>query len=654
MKNFKRLGLLVLICSGCASNNLLSKSSSIKESTTTNNLSSDIIFSSTKNDVEIGNIKIKILNEFITPNDEINYSVEITPLNATNQLYKLSTSTPDIILIDNLKVYAKKVGVGTLTISSLDNEYSDTVNITVKKKEPYNDIFSKLDTSLSFEESSLSKANSIYSYTGEVYEENERLEWYIFDSSIQKNKIEDKQITDIQLNYIEDNNLNIFSVYNNSEVNLEKVLIGDTTNSITISEANKRVSLINNDDIYGTSNYIKHILSDELTFNSDEMVNYIKVNNDDLKYSIEGECYFLNSYLDNVDSYMKVFAEIVFSDNYSLKSFEYKIEKYTPNEDDYVDLVHPTSVEEFIIELIYGNKDESKKINVNDYKVSSFEIDDSNLKNENGDNVLEVGESIKLNLIETPSVHLKEDYTLEIEDSSIVKDVGNLTIKGLKTGTTKVKVISSSKLVREINVKVLAPQVDSISLGYIPFFVEVGDSFEVKATCYPLDAENRNYIISLKEGDESKALLEYLGSGKYKFSAIAAGDVTIIARSSENLEIYDETVVTIKEKPKLDDIKNILCSKTYKHLSSSATSELDLYIDGTGTLKLEGGGEYSFNWDLSEDLYFKFTNIVIIKSPDKWYDFRGQSGSNTDRNCTMINLIIYDLDYESSVSLQFS
>lgn len=657
MKGIKYLGLLVLICSGCSSNNLSPSSSGIKESTKSNSLLSSIITSSsTSNDIEMEDIKIKVLNDFITPNDEINYSVEIMPLNATNQLYKLSTSTPDIILIDNLKVYAKKIGVGTLTVSSLDNEHSDTVNVNVKKKEPYNDIYSKLETSLSFEEFSLSNVSSLYSYASEVYEEKEQLEWHIFDSSIQRNKIKDNQITDIQLNYIEDNNLNIFSVLNNnSEVRLEKVLIGDTTNSITSIEANKRVSLVNYDDIYGASNYIKHILNDELTFNSDEMVNYIKVDTEDnLKYQIEGECYFLNSHLDNVDSLMKAFAQVNFNDNYSLKSFEYRVEKYTPTENDYIDLVNPTSIEEFNMQFTYDNKDESKKINVNNYKVSSFEIDESNLKNEDGENVLEIGESIKLNLIETPSVHLEENYILEIEDTSIIKDLGNLTIKGLKVGTTKIKVISSSNLTREIDVKVLAPKVDRIYLGYIPFFVEVGDSFEVKATCYPFDAENRNYTISLKEGDESKASLEDLGSGIYKFNALAAGDVTIIATSSENEEIYDETVVTIKEKPNLDDMKNTLCSKVYKHTSSSDTSELDLNNDGTGTLKLEGGGEYSFNWDLEEDLYFKFTNIVTTKSPDKWYDFKGQNGSNTDRNCTMINLIIYDLDYESAVSLQFS
>ena len=660
MKSIKCLGLLVILCSGCSFNKLSSTNSSMKESTitntTTNHSSSNIISSSSKiEDVEVESIEITILNEVITLNDEINYSVEIKPLNATNQLYKLSTSTPDTILIDNLKVYAKKVGVGTLTITSLDNEHSDTVNITVKKKEPYNDIYSKLEASLSYEESSLSNVTSLYSYTSEVYEENEKLEWYIFDSSIQRNKIEDNKVVEIQLNYIEDNHLNIFSVLNNnSEVSLEKVIIGDTTNSITSLEANKRISLVNYDDIYGASNYIKHILNNELTFNSDEMVNDIKVNNNNLSYQIEGECYFLNSYLDNVDSLMKVFAQIDFNDNYSLKSFEYKVEKYTPTENDYVDLVNPTSVEEFNIEFKYDNKDESKKINVDDYKVSSFEIDDSNLKNEDGENVLEIGDSIKLDLIETPSVHLEETYTLEIEDTSIVKDLGNLMIKGLKVGTTKVKVISSSNLVREINIKVLAPKVDRISFGYIPFFVEVGDSFEVKATCYPLDAVNRNYTISLKEGDESKASLEDLGSGIYKFSALEAGDVTIIARSNENVEVYEETVVTIKEKPNLDDMKKTLCLKVYKHVSSSDTSELDLNDDGTGTLKLEGGGEYSFNWDLTEDLFFKFTNIVTTKSPDKWYDFKGQIGSNTDRNCMMINLIIYDLDYESSVSLQFS
>ena len=68
MKGIKYLGLLVLICSGCSSNNLSPSNSNVKESTNTNDSSSSIITSSsTIEDVKVESIEIKILNDFITP-----------------------------------------------------------------------------------------------------------------------------------------------------------------------------------------------------------------------------------------------------------------------------------------------------------------------------------------------------------------------------------------------------------------------------------------------------------------------------------------------------------------------------------------------------------------------------------------------------------
>lgn len=667
MKRMKFFILLfILFSSGCGSKDLSSTnkvSSNLLSSSSLVNTSSYSIINSSSSDeiVKLEKVKITILNNLINPNDEVKYEVKFIPQNASNQEYKLSTSTPDILLIKELKVYAKKVGIGKLKIESIEGQCFDIVDVKVVKRNPYSIIIDKLSSSIEKEKNNASKVHSSYVYDSELYSNKEELDWYIFEDSIQKNIIENNNIKSQQLNYLENNFLKTLKVENyNTNVILDKIPVGDASNAISYNEAIEKVSLVEYNNNFGVSNYLSSLLKDELTFYKDEIVDYVELNNYQDNgldvYEINGECSFLNSYLDNVDSLMRITSKIYFNNDGSLNKFKYKIEKYTPDENDYIDLLIPTSKEEFDVLILYLNRTENlnQKINIEDYEVTNFEIDDSKFTKDNGINIMNLGETIKLSIIEFPEVHLPEKYTLEILESFVIKEVGDLEIKAVGCGTTIVKVISSLNIEKEITIKVQPQKVESISLGYIPYFIEVGDVFEVSATCSPLNAKNKEYEISIKNGDQDKATITKKDNGNYEFKALAAGTVTIIATSSENNEISDEKTVTIQEKPDLNNLKEKLTYKTYYHHSSTESSELVFNIDGTGSLILEGGGEYTFNWDLDEDLYFTFTNVVAIKSPDRWYDFRGKSGSNTDRNCTMVNLYIYDLDYEESVALQFN
>ena len=163
-------------------------------------------------------------------------------------------------------------------------------------------------------------------------------------------------------------------------------------------------------------------------------------------------------------------------------------------------------------------------------------------------------------------------------------------------------------------------------------------------------AEDVSYTLSIKEGDEDKATLEEKENGVYTFTALKDGQVTIIAISNQSPEVKDEEIITIQKKPDIESIKQVLCSKTYTHYSS----ELSFNNDGTAYLKLEGGGSYKFNWELSSNLYFSFSNIETLIVPKKWYDFRGTYGSTTDKTGDVVNLYVWDLDYSEAISLQFS
>ena len=101
-------------------------------------------------------------------------------------------------------------------------------------------------------------------------------------------------------------------------------------------------------------------------------------------------------------------------------------------------------------------------------------------------------------------------------------------------------------------------------------------------------------------------------------------------------------------------MKEKMTLKVYKHESNAGTSQIEFNSDSSGTLILEGGGEYSFEWDLNDELHIVFKNVKTTKAPDRWYDFRGTNGSSINKSCSFINLIIFDLDFENNTSLQFS
>lgn len=660
MGRWNVLLLLTFFISGCGSktsssssnsNSINLSSSSIKNvSLSASNSSSSVISISTPKEIPLEKISIKILNDIIVPNDKIIYDVEFFPYNATYKSFELSTTTPDILRIDDLEVYAKKTGVGKLIVSSSNGLCSDTIDVKVSKKEPYTEILNILNKSRDIEKISVNYVSSNYSYTSSLYSEENNLNWYIYEDSIQKDVIDNNLVKDSYLSFIDEDNLNILIVKDNkSSVELEKIKIGDSTNSITLEEANERISMVEYDNEYGISNYISKMLKDELSFFKDEIVDNIVVNkkNHDLVYEIKGQCEYLDSYLDNVNSTLYLESILSFNEDESINEFSYILKRFTPDYNDYIDYNEPTSIETFNVSLLYGDRNSNidEKIDINDYKVSSFEIEPID--------EIEVGTTVKLNLFETPLLHLKETYRLEIENTSVLESLKELEIKAKATGVSKVKVISSSNIEREIEIKVVPSKVQSISIGYIPYFIEEGDIFEVSATCYPLGAENKEYTMSLDSIDESIASLTKKDNGKYEFCALKAGQVTLRAVASENEEIYDEETINILAKPDVNSLKEKLSQKSYYHKSSTESSEIKFNLDGSGTLKLEGGGEYSFNYDLNEELYLSFTNVVTIKEPMRWYDFFGDNGSYIDRNCTIINLCIYDIDYESKVLLQF-
>lgn len=606
---------------------------------------------SSSSESKLTKIKISLVNEINYASSLVDYKVSFEPSDAYCD-YILSTDTPDILLINDKEVKALYMGEAKLKVTTIDGTYSDEISFNVFKPNPYSTIIDKLEKAFELEQIQCNKTDITYTYSSEIYQDeyegfnviyNDGL--YSFDES---NNVDTYK-------YIENEYLNEFIIdRNNSSIEQENVLIGDTTNSISLDDANKMSQLSEFNDEYGLSKVCQNLLLDNNLFYMDEVVlnAVLKENESKNHYNLETSAYYLASSLDEEESKISLEFAIDFDESQRLTSAKFNIKKYLVDDNNQIPAL-PSIEESYDFNLSYGKR-ESMSFDKKDYQVSSFEIDTSEFKVNNEKYVLEIDEAKQIKIInELPALHIKEKYRLEIEDESIIKCSNNLEIVGLKVGTTNVKVLSNNNIERSISIMVIEPLVNRISLGYIPNFALVGDSFKISATCYPSAAVDKSYLITVKEGDENKASIIKNENDEYIFTALDAGSVTIIAISNSNPEIKDETSIVIKKQPTVEEMKNKLIKKTYKATDSSLTFD----ENNNGTLTLQGGGEFTFSWSLRMEgtyVYIDFSNVVTTTSPSRWYTFKGSKGSYTDSEASFISLVVYDLDYEENWVIQFS
>ncbi len=597
----------------------------------------------------VNNIKLFLNNSEVFAGDKIEYTVDFEPTTAKNKEYLLSTSTPEIISINGLEATAIFMGKGKLKASTLDGLYSSEVEIEVLKPNPYVDVIEALDIASQKELNEASESHIEYSYTSNLYSTNEEFNNYIYNDGILSVNTQNQKS---EYKYITDNQLEQFIIdETNQKLTESTTIIGTSTNAISIEEATNRTKLSSYNDIYGFNNLTKSLLMDINSFYMDNMVVKASVTKEnEYTYKIAGECLYFASSFDEKESKIQIEAIIDFDSNQRLQEANINIKKYLLDDNNRLSTL-PSSSESYSYSLKYENRT-NLPLNKSDYYVSSFDIDTTNLINENGTNVIEMEESKLINIInEQPSLHFKETYLLQIEDTTILKQgSSNLEIIGVKPGTTKVDVVSSKGVIESFYITVTKPSVKKISLGYIPNFVMIDDTFELTASCYPSSASDLTYTITV---DSDVASITKSESGAYIFKALSAGQVNIIATSNSNPEVIDRKSVIIKAKPNIEQIKQQLCSKTYK----ATDCELSFFEDGTGSLTLQGGGAYSFSWNLRIDgtyIFIDFSNVVTTTIPDRWYDFKGTKGSYTNETATFISLIIYDMDFDENCTMQFA
>ncbi len=617
------------------------------------------------NNIDVTDININLLSNEIIPGDEIKYEVTIYPENASDKSYSITTFTPDIFKVEYKKITALKDGEGSLTFTTNNSNISKTINVTVLKSATYSEIYDLLDEALLLEQ--LNSSGGQYKSDTTYFEDT--YEWRNYSDAIQMN-VENYSGVTTSLTYKDNNSVFVFedkvsdSFYNNG-VSLNEYSIGEDYYSVTQEEANQMVQLPNIDNTYGVSKKIKEILQDSSSFNKEEILQNIRViitNKDNQKViSISGACAYKNWSWDDNKSFMSVNMKIIFNLEGEIILFNSNVNKYDQDAYDQINNclkegAVPSTGETINASLTYGTRlpTDSQRINIDSYKVSDFDIDVSNFNKKGDKLVIDRGESKAINIIdEKPSRHLDAVYTISIENDEVVTDSSFdslLYVLGKDIGTTTITITSDTGVSKNIELEVVAPTVKAINFDYIPNFLMVGDNYIVSASVLPSEVDDSSYTISLQEGSEKFVTLEDQGDGKYLVTAISAGSATLIATANANPSIRSTKTITIKEKPNLDSTIENMCSAPY----SDGNHTIIFNEDGTGSLSLQGGGVYSFNWNLNDDLTISFTNVQTMVQPDKWYDFKGASGSSILDDGNSINLRIYDLDEYVTISIQLS
>ena len=84
--------------------------------------------------IDVSDVNLKVNREVFEVGEEVGYSVEVFPQNATNKNYTISVEDNGVLEIDsNNKITAKKAGTGKITVKTEDKEKTNEVTVKVEE-----------------------------------------------------------------------------------------------------------------------------------------------------------------------------------------------------------------------------------------------------------------------------------------------------------------------------------------------------------------------------------------------------------------------------------------------------------------------------------------------------------------------------------------
>ncbi len=624
--------------------------------------------------ISVQSITATLLSNDIMPNDKINFEVTLLPENADNKEYTVTTTTPEILEVGNNNVVtALKEGLGKLTFTSNDvPTVTTSLDVPVLKSTNYDYIKEKLAEASTIEHESASSGHfeknekSFYDDEPEVITNN----WTVYTDGVMIDRNDNLghtkklSVKNGNMLCVLEDSTSDYSSYNG--VTYEEDEFDDWFNK----EENAFLPEIeSSSNSVGLCNYIADYLDNYSSFSKDEIVEnarvIVKPGSNQETITLTSSAEYNDSYWDESVSYMEVSMKLIFNENNALVSFE---SSYLKIDSDNYDAENHTSIDEsqndttvISATINYDTRvaTDDNRIKKEDYYVTSFEIDTSNFIDGNKINLKEDVNIAVIN--EVPERHLEEKYTVSSNNESIIEcyNSNRTSICGQSEGQATITVTSEGGVSASIELTVIVPEVSSISLSYLPSSMRVGEKQEeIYAVVNPSGAD-QSYEIVLTEDSKDFATLEKVND-KYDLTAIAPGKVTIIARSLSKPEITDEETITIKPELNVESAKETLINNTYS-AGYSGNETLVFNGDGTGVLKVDGGGEFTFKWELvltetwlGQSFQLNITDIVEISSSEDDYLYKGTTSTWTvSEDADQISVKIYDDFWEEDTTLTY-
>ena len=249
---------------------------------------------------------------------------------------------------------------------------------------------------------------------------------------------------------------------------------------------------------------------------------------------------------------------------------------------------------------------------------------------------LKVGESLTLTATVSPAEATKRDVTWSSSDTSVatVSDTG--VVSAVKAGSATITATTAEGGFKATcNVKVSAPSVTGVSLDRSEASLKVGESVTLSASVSPSDAANRS--VTWSSSDSSVASVDGNGvvtaakagkatikvttdDGGFKASCtvtVSAPSVTGVSldRSEASLKVGESVTLSATVSPSDASNRNV----TWSSSDSSVAS-----VDGSGVVSAAKAGKATITVT-TEDGGFKASCTVTVAAP-------GVSGVSLDQN----------------------
>lgn len=494
------------------SSNLVSSSSGEVIPSTSSSTPDSASSSSTPSLVLVDKIEASILKENVQVGDLFDLEVTLTPSNASNLEYSLSSSNEEILKIEGTQIRALKAGNASIHIASNDGNASTDVEVEVHALS-FDALESLLTSLIANEKDDLSfatlKGREITSYDNTKYEK--KVSYY-----------QDDKITAIT-EYLdvdsEERNVTSTTYQYWGEIDGENKVLQKTMPKADYLDGIEDFGTYDSTELYydsettevGFMNAVNHMITNSSHAQLDDTISSSYENGKlMIQYAHEEEKEPISFFDDK--SYVKTNVNLVF-ENDQLVNFHFVQNKYTTYSlDDQTFDESTKTMKDFDYSFTWnGRLNEALNVNPSDFFLKSFEVKtyaDSSFTNEATS--FKVGDSVYFEVSNENPSNAFNDLTITREslggEVSIYSSYSGTSITCTKAGDVNLVFTAAGGASQKVLLHIEAVSPTSITFdSWMSTEVKVGSSISIFTTINPYSADC-DILYEIIEGNEFATL----------------------------------------------------------------------------------------------------------------------------------------------------